>query len=66
MRFAQAFVRNARHVILVADAMLTSRTAPMRLGHMTQIDTLVTDQQLPAPLEEVCRAGGVDVIIASP
>ena len=66
VRVAQAIIRNARHVILVADAMKLSRTAPMRLGHMTQIDTLVTDQQLPATLEEVCRAGGVDVIIASP
>lgn len=65
VRVAQAIIKNARHVILVTDAMKLRRTAPIRIGHISQIATIVTDQPLPSSLEEICTAGGVDIVIAT-
>lgn len=44
---ARAIMHNARHVILVCDSSKLRRSAPVRIGHLAQIDTLVTDR-LPA------------------
>ncbi len=43
VRVSQAILSNARHVILVADATKHDRTAPVRIGHISQIHTFVTD-----------------------
>ncbi len=66
VRVAQAIVANARHVILVSDLLKLQRSAPVRLGHISQIDTIVVDAELPAQLEAICREHGVEVIIARP
>lgn len=44
VRVAQAIIENARHVILVADRTKFERSAPVRIGHISQVDTFVTDQ----------------------
>lgn len=64
VRVAQAIIKNARHVVLVADLLKLERTAPVRLGHISQINTLVIDGELPRRLREECEAAGVKVIIA--
>lgn len=43
VRVSQAILSNARHVILVADASKHERTAPVRIGHISQAHTFVTD-----------------------
>ncbi|KZK98352.1 MULTISPECIES: DeoR/GlpR family DNA-binding transcription regulator [Pseudovibrio] len=43
VRVAQAIIENARHVILVADQTKFERSAPVRIGHIAQVDTFVTD-----------------------
>jgi len=43
VKVAQAILSNARHVVLVADVSKHERTAPVRIGHMSQIHTFVTD-----------------------
>jgi len=43
VKVSQAIIANARHVILVADATKHDRVAPVRIGHMSQIDSFVTD-----------------------
>ena len=43
---AQAIIANARHVILVADSTKFRRTAPVRIGHISQVQTFVTDRGL--------------------
>lgn len=58
---ARAIIKNARHVILVADAMKFTRTAPVRIGHITQVDCFVTDRQPPDAIFESCRHNGVAV-----
>jgi DeoR family glycerol-3-phosphate regulon repressor len=40
------------------------RTAPVRIGHLSQLDYFVTDAPLPPMLQEVCRSSGVQVEIA--
>lgn len=65
VRVAQAIVAHARSVILVADSMKFQRTAPIRICDISQVDCLVTDQQPPLKLQEICRAGRVDIEVAS-
>jgi DeoR family transcriptional regulator, glycerol-3-phosphate regulon repressor len=44
VKVAQAIMANARHVILVAESSKHERTAPVRIGHISQINTFVTDK----------------------
>ena len=62
VRVARAIIANAREVILVADSMKFDRSAPVRIGHLSQINFFVTDR-LPTPaLGQLCRDHGVRVI----
>ncbi len=65
VRVAQAIIKNARHVILVTDTMKLERNAPIRIGHISQINTIVIDKELPQKLQSACREHGVRVVIAS-
>ena len=65
VRVAQAIIENARHVILVADKMKLERTAPIRIGDIAQIDTIVIDDDLPKKLQDICSVNGVRVVKAS-
>jgi len=49
----------------VADSMKYERTAPVRIGHISQLDVFVTDATPPAPLLEICRDNDVTVEIAA-
>jgi len=64
VRVAKAIIANARHIILVADRLKLSRTATVRLGHISQINTLVTDAPLPAKLQKICAEHQVSIEIA--
>ena len=66
VRVAKAILGNARHVMLVADSMKFTRSAPVRIGHLSDIDVFVTDRPPPEPIIELCRQGGVDLEIAKP
>lgn len=65
VRVAQAIIENARHVILVADHMKFERSAPIRIGHISQIDTIVCDAPLPKDLQDICLRDSVDVVTTS-
>jgi len=64
VRVAKAIIANARHIILVADQMKLSRTATVRLGHLSQINTLVIDAPLPIKLQQICKKNHISVEIA--
>jgi len=64
VRVAQAIIKNARHVILVADQLKLERSAPVRLGYVSQLDTIVTDGVFPLGLREICTEHGVDIVVA--
>ncbi len=62
VRVAQAIISNAREVILVGDATKLERTAPVRIGHLSQVDTFVTDRLDDARIREICSESDVRVI----
>ena len=66
VKVSRAIMDCARKSILVADKMKFERTAPVRIGHLSQLDYFVTDAALPAKLHDVCRDAGVQVEIADP
>jgi DeoR family glycerol-3-phosphate regulon repressor len=61
VRAAQAIIENARKVILVADAIKFTRSAPVRIAHISEIDIFVTDRALPQPVADACRKSDVRV-----
>lgn len=66
VKVAQAIIENARHSILVCDSMKYERTAPVRIGHISQLDSFVTDQPPPKELARICREHEVRIEIADP
>jgi DeoR family transcriptional regulator, glycerol-3-phosphate regulon repressor len=65
VRVAQAIINNARHVILVADTMKLERSAPIRIDHISKINTLVINEDPPQKLQDICLANGVEIVIAA-
>ncbi|MDB5504338.1 MAG: DeoR family transcriptional regulator [Tardiphaga sp.] len=63
---AQAIIANARSVMLVADSTKLRRTAAVRIAHISQIQTFVTDAPLPSALQAICQSRGIQVIEAMP
>jgi DeoR family glycerol-3-phosphate regulon repressor len=64
VKVARAIMECARKSILVADSMKLERTAPVRIGHISQLDYFVTDAPLAPRLRDICREHGVHVEIA--
>jgi DeoR family glycerol-3-phosphate regulon repressor len=64
VRVAQAIIANAREVVLVADHTKFGRSAMVRLGHLSQIDVLITDRRPLAAMAETLRAAEVEVEVA--
>lgn len=62
VKVAQAIIENARHVILVADSTKLERNAPVRIGHISQVDTLITDVIRDPVFRKACEEGEVEVI----
>ncbi|WP_448208071.1 DeoR/GlpR family DNA-binding transcription regulator [Azospirillum sp. sgz302134] len=61
VRVSQAIMANARHVVLVADRSKLERTAPVRIGHISQVHSFVTDALPSERLARICRESGVRV-----
>ncbi len=59
VRAAQAIMNNSRNVMLVSDAMKFTRSAPVRIGHLSQVDVFVTDLMPPDAIVDVCREKSV-------
>jgi len=41
------------------------RTAPVRIGHVSQLDYFVTNTPLPPRLRDICRDNDVEIEIAA-
>ena len=65
VKVAQAIIANARHVILVSDATKFERTAPVRIGHLSQVDTFITDSCDLATVRRICQDSEVQLIETS-
>lgn len=62
VKVAQAIIANARQVVLVADSTKFERTAPVRIGHLEQVDTFVTDSCPDDAIRNICRDYDVELI----
>ncbi|MBN9256121.1 MULTISPECIES: DeoR/GlpR family DNA-binding transcription regulator [unclassified Mesorhizobium] len=65
VKVAQAIIANARHVILVADRTKFERTAPVRIGHLSQVDTFITDICDIPSIRRICQESEVQLIETS-
>ena len=65
VKVAQAIMETANEKILVADSMKFERRAPVRIGHLRQIDVFVTDVPPPQSIIDMCAENDVRIVIAS-
>lgn len=63
---AQAIIANARSVMLVSDSTKFERSAPVRIAHIGQIQTFVTDTGIPPRFRAMCQERGIEVIETRP
>lgn len=63
VRVSRAIIEHARRVVLVTDSSKFARQAPVRVAHLSEVDTLVTDRLDPAAAE-LCRLHNVEVVEA--
>jgi DeoR family glycerol-3-phosphate regulon repressor len=61
---ASAIMDIARHVILAADASKFTRSAPVCIGDLRDVHSLITDKPLPADIAQICRTAEIQVIEA--
>lgn len=66
VKVAQAIIANARHVILVSDASKFERTAPVRIGHISQVQTFITDHCPSNSVRAICSEQDVHIIETAP
>ena len=64
VRVTQTIIRHARKVILVADSLKMTRRAPVKVGNLSDIDILVTDDSVSREFVDLCRQKGVDIRVA--
>jgi DeoR family glycerol-3-phosphate regulon repressor len=65
VKVSQAIIENARKVILVADRLKLERAAPVKIAHLSQIHTFITDSLTSAELRDLCATHNVQVVETS-
>jgi DeoR family glycerol-3-phosphate regulon repressor len=65
VKVTRAIINNARHVVLVSDATKFDRSAPIRIAHLSQIHTFVTDHCDSAAIRQICDESDVRIIETS-
>ncbi len=58
----RAIVKNSRHIILAADSSKFERSAPVQIGHISQVHTLVTDAAPLPAIVSICKKNNVELI----
>jgi DeoR family transcriptional regulator, glycerol-3-phosphate regulon repressor len=61
---SRKIVESSRQAILVADSLKYGRSAPVRIGHISDMDHFVTDAAPPARLLRICAEHQVAVDVA--
>jgi DeoR family glycerol-3-phosphate regulon repressor len=65
VKVAQAIISNARHVVLVADSTKFERTAPVRIAHISQMNSFVTDLCDNVSIRRICSEAKVELYESS-
>jgi DeoR family glycerol-3-phosphate regulon repressor len=66
VQVSRAIIAAARRTIVVADAIKFERVAPVRIGHLTDMDVLITDRPLPADVAAICADSDLQIDITGP
>ncbi len=66
VKVAQAIMANARHVILVSDSSKMERTAPVRIGHVSQVNTFITNCCPSQHIRSICATNDVNLTETGP
>ncbi|MEM6408936.1 MAG: DeoR/GlpR family DNA-binding transcription regulator [Pseudomonadota bacterium] len=64
VQICRAMMTNARHVILAIDSSKVGRSAPVRLGDLSDVHTLVTEAAPEKWLRPLCGAHEVELVLA--
>ncbi|MFB9884823.1 DeoR/GlpR family transcriptional regulator [Balneatrix alpica] len=64
VRIAQSIIQNSKQVFLAADHSKFGRSAMVRLGNLSQVHTLVTDQPPPKHIQQLLALHQVELIVA--
>jgi DeoR family glycerol-3-phosphate regulon repressor len=64
VRVAQAIIEQSREVWLVADHSKFTRSAMVRLGHLSDVDRFFTDAPVPPAVSKVLEAAQVQLFVA--
>lgn len=63
VRVSRAILRQARQRFLVMDHSKLGRSAPARIGSLSELDRIYTDRPFPPALAEACRGWGTQMVI---
>lgn len=66
IRVSRTIIRQSRRAFLVSDASKFTRSAPVRLASLSQLDALFTDAALPDALAQKCALWETAVHVAKP
>ena len=61
---ARSIIENAHHVIMAADGSKFGRSAPVCVGHLSQVHTLVTDRCDNEAIAALCAKHQIDLVEA--
>jgi len=64
VKTAKTILRNSQKIIMVADHYKFGRLAMNRVGHINDLDVIVTDSELDDHFKDICTAEHVDVLNA--
>lgn len=64
VKTAKTILRNSQKVIMVADRHKFGRRAMNRVGHMRELDVIITDSAPDAHFKNICEAENIDIVIS--
>ena len=61
VRASRTIIHQSRRTYLVTDASKLTRSAPVRIASLREVDAIFIDQELPKPLARKCHDWGTDI-----
>ena len=60
----KAVIQHSRQVVLMVDSSKLGTPSFLQLGHLSQVDTIITDSHIPQSFVECCRKNNTEILIA--
>ena len=60
--YKRQIIGHARKIVLVADGSKFSRSAPVRIAHLSEIDIFITDRLPSQAVVDMCKECDVEVV----